>query len=66
MVHPIPVQVYSVTDGFTSSMRVDGALGSVLGQCASLAGITWSIEAIGGQGYSFHKFMGCGLFFFSC
>ena len=40
--------------------------GSVEGQCASLAGITLSVEVLGGQGYSFHKFMACSLFFFSC
>lgn len=40
-----------------------GALGSVKGQCASPAEITRPIEALGGQGYSLQKFIGCG---FSC
>ena len=38
--------------------------GPMEGQCASLAGITRSIEVLGRQGYSFHKFMACSFFSF--
>lgn len=53
-------------DGWFRFIREWGALGSRKGQCTSLTAITRSVEAPGGQRYSFHKFMGCGLFFFSC
>lgn len=40
--------------------------GSLQGPSAPFVGIARSVEVLGGQRYSFHKFMGCGLFFFSC
>ena len=53
-------------DRWSHLIRECGMSGSMKGQCASLSGITGSIEVLGGQGYSFHKFMACSLFFFSC
>lgn len=59
-----PVEVSCVADGVAPWEC--GAGGFLQGPSASFVGITRSVEVLGGQGYSFHKFMGCGLFFFSC